>query len=442
MKTNKTAAWGFGIFVAVLIANLLLSLPIIVALVAGYIIFVACGVHLGHPLKSVLKMSLEGVKTVKDILLTFILIGIMTATWRSGGTIASIVYYSSRLIAPQVLILMTFVLCAVISMLTGTSFGTAATMGVICMAMGRSSGANPVLMGGAILAGSFVGDRSSPMSTSALLVSQITRTDIFKNIKAMTKSGLVPIIISAAAFLAMGFLSPGGKISRQMLELLERGFSLHWVTVIPAVIIIVLSAFRVKVRKTMAVSIAAAVIICLAVQKQPPLDILKTAVFGYTAPDGEVNAVLGGGGIVSMISSGIIVGLSSSYSGIYAGTGLLDGLQGVMERLAKKITPFGAILTTSVFTSVISCNQTLAIILTDQLCATAEPFNRKRALHIENSAVLVAALVPWSIAGTVPLASVGAPVKSMLAACFLYVVPLWWLACETVKKRRRRRKLS
>ncbi|MBQ9980300.1 MAG: TRAP transporter large permease subunit [Oscillospiraceae bacterium] len=437
MKANKTAAWGFGLFVAVLIVSLILSLPIIVALIGGYIIFVLCGVHLGHPLKKVLKMSLEGVKTVKDILLTFILIGIMTALWRSGGTIAAIVYYASRLIAPQVLVLMTFILCCAISMLTGTSFGTAATMGVICMAMGLSSGANPVFMGGAILAGSFFGDRCSPMSTSALLVSQVTGTDIYKNIRAMIKTCIVPFIISCAAFLAMGFLSPGGKISAETLGLLERGFDLHWTTVIPAALIVILSAFKLKVRKTMAVSIVAAVVICLAVQKQAPLEIVKTALLGYTAPDAEVNAVLGGGGIISMVSSGVIVGLSSSYSGIFAGTGLLDGIQGLMEKLAGKITSFGAILLSGAFTCIIACNQTLPIILTEQLCSTAEPSREKLALNLENTVVIIAALVPWSIAATVPLSSAGAPLKSILAACFLYITPLWCFAAEAVKMRRK-----
>ena len=80
----------------------------------------------------------------------------------------------------------------------------------------------------------------------------------------------------------------------------------------------------------------------------------------------------------------------------------------------------------------IACNQTLTIML----CDGVEPDRERFAIHLEDSAVLVAPLVPWSIAGGVPLASIGAPTASILFACFLYFVPLWRLATETLRSRR------
>ena len=94
------------------------------------------------------------------------------------------------------------------------------------------------------------------------------------------------------------------------------------------------------------------------------------------------------------------------------------------------VTPYGAMLLTSVFASAIACNQTLAIILTHQLCRDAQPSRETTAISLENSAVVVAPLIPWSIAGGVPLASVGAPTVSLCFACFLYLLPLWRLAVE------------
>lgn len=83
--------------------------------------------------------------------------------------------------------LASFLLCSLVSFLTGTAFGTAATMGVICMTMAKSMNVSDVLAGGAILAGIYFGDRCSPVSTSALLVSELTKTDLYENLKGMAK---------------------------------------------------------------------------------------------------------------------------------------------------------------------------------------------------------------------------------------------------------------
>ena len=102
------------------------------------------------------------------------------------------------------------------------------------------------------------------------------------------------------------------------------------------------------------------------------------------------------------------------------------GWKHITEKLGKKITPFGAILTASVLSSAVSCNQTLAIMLTHQLCGQIEMSPKERAVSLENSAVVIAPLIPWSIAGAVPLASVGAPLSSIALAFYWYLIPIWY----------------
>ena len=101
-----------------LIFCLLLKYSVIYALIVGYIIFVTYGLIKGHDLKVLIKKSFEGVLTVKNILLVFILIGMITALWRASGTIAFIVYMGSKLISPSILILLTFLLCSILSLLS------------------------------------------------------------------------------------------------------------------------------------------------------------------------------------------------------------------------------------------------------------------------------------------------------------------------------------
>ena len=141
-----------------------------------------------------------------------------------------------------------------------------------------------------------------------------------------------------------------------------------------------------------------------------------------------------GGGIRSMATPLCIVSVSSTFSGLFDGTGLLDGLKEAAHKLAEKITPFGSLFGVSILTSMISCNQSLAIMLSHSLCE--EDFTDwDLAIGMENTVVVIAPLIPWSIAGTVPLASLGAPPAALLAACYLYLIPLWNLV---VNLRRRK----
>ena len=139
--------------------------------------------------------------------------------------------------------------------------------------------------------------------------------------------------------------------------------------------------------------------------------------------------MLNGGGILSILRVAMIVMISSAYSGIFRKTGLLDRLCARITVLSKKTSPYAAMLLTALLAGLLACNQTLTIILTHQLCAPLQQSKEQFAINLENSAVVVAPLIPWSIAGATPLSAVGAPLTGMALACFLYILPL----CELVR---------
>ena len=170
MKVHISETAVLIVFAVTLIGSIMAGIPILAALAIGYLIFFAYSLNCGYSAKDIFAMSWKGIKTAKNILLTFLFIGMLTALWRAAGTIPAIVSYCAGLMNPAVMILMAFLLNCLVSVLTGTAFGTAATMGVICMTMAKAVGCNEILAGGAILSGVFFGDRCSPVSTSALLL--------------------------------------------------------------------------------------------------------------------------------------------------------------------------------------------------------------------------------------------------------------------------------
>lgn len=424
-----------GVFAAILLVCLAADVSILAALLMGYMLFFGYSLYKRHGVRETIKFSLDGIKTIKNILITFALIGIITGVWRASGTIAFIVCEAVKFCSPKVMVLASFLLCSLVSLLTGTSFGTAATMGVICMTVSDSMGVPSILSGGAVLSGCLFGDRCSPMSTSALLISELTGTDIYTNIKNMVKTALVPTIAAIIIYLVLGLFAGGGASAGSAVAALEAYFNMNPVMLLPAISIILMSLFKTEVKLKMAVSIVLASFAAVFVQKIGVKELFHVMIFGFTPSEAAAAKLISGGGVISMGRVIGIVCLSSCFSGIFRGTGFLDEIKQYIQKLSCKTNVYTVILIVSLLTGLVACNQTLCIMLTYQLCEELEKDRDTMAVHLENTAVLTAPLVPWSIAGTVPLDSAGAPHMSIITGFYLYLVPVWRMIVEARKKK-------
>jgi len=418
-----------------LITCLLLKFSVVYALVIGYIIFIIYGLIKRHNLIVLIKKSFEGVLTVKNILLVFILIGMITALWRASGTIAFIVYMGSKLISPSILILLTFLLCSILSVLIGTSLGTAATMGIICASIGKAMGVNPYYIGGAVLSGIYFGDRCSPMSTSALLISELTKTNLYTNIKLMIKTSIIPFIVTCLFYLFLGFKSKVSNISVDVTEIFKQNYNLNIIVIIPAILIIILSILKINVKKTMLVSIVISFIIAMFIQRDSIVALINYCIFGYHHPNERLNLMMKGGGILSMVNVSLIVGISSSYSGIFKETKMLVSLKKHLKDFSKKTSSYFVIFLSSIISGAIACNQSLGTILTNELCGELVE-KQKMAIILENTVILLVGLIPWNIAMDVPLKAIGVGFMSGLFAFYLYFLPLWNLFLDFIKERK------
>ena len=419
-----------------LIFYLLLKYSVIYALIVGYIIFVTYGLIKGHDLKVLMKKSFEGVLTVKNILLVFILIGMITALWRASGTIAFIVYMGSKLISPSILILLTFLLCSILSFLIGTSLGTAATMGVICVSIGKAMGINPYYLGGAVLSGIYFGDRCSPMSTSALLITELTKTNLYTNIKLMLKTSIIPFVTTCLFYLFLGLKSSTSPVGIDATNIFKENYNLNIIVIVPAILIIILSLFKVNVKKTMLVSIVISFIIAIFFQKESVTSLINYCVYGFHHSNEKLNLIMKGGGILSMLNVGLIVAISSSYSGIFKETKMLVLMKKYLKEFSKKTSNYFVIFLSSIISGAIACNQSLGIILTYELCEELED-KQNMAIILENTIVLLAGLIPWNIAMAVPLKTVDIGLMSGLFAFYLYFLPLWNLFLGIIKEKRK-----
>ena len=415
-----------------LIFCLLLKFSVINALIVGYIIFITYGLMKGYDFKVLIKKSFEGVLTVKNILLVFILIGMITALWRASGTIAYIVYMGSKLISPSILILLTFLLCSILSFLIGTSLGTAATMGIVCVSIGKTMGINPYYLGGAVLSGIYFGDRCSPMSTSALLITELTKTNLYTNIKLMLKTSIIPFIATCLFYSFLGLKTSTFSITIDATNIFKENYNLNTAVIIPAILIIILSLLKVNVKKTMLASIVISFIIAMFFQKESVISLINYCVYGFHHSNEKLNSMMKGGGVLSMLNVGLIVAISSSYSGIFKETKMLV----ILKEYSKKTSNYFIIFLSSIISGAIACNQSLGIILTHELCEELED-KENMAIILENTIVLLAGLIPWNIAMAVPLKTVDIGLMSGLFAFYLYFLPLWNLFLGIIKEKRK-----
>lgn len=266
------------------------------------------------------------------------------------------------------------------------------------------------------------------MSSSAQLVCALTQTNIYTNVRAMMKSALIPFLVSCLLYTLLAAPANGTMAAGELTAIFQSAFSLHWLSALPAVLILLLALAHVPVLIAMAASIATALLLALTLEQVSIGQLAAWLLTGYASTDPALAVLLNGGGLSSMLSVSAIVLISSSYSGIFLHTPLLAGLQNQIKRLAELCTPFGAAVVTAVCASAISCNQTLATTLTDQLCNQLFPTPQARMLALEDTVIVIAALIPWSIAGAVPIAAIGAQSGCLFYAFYLYIIPLWnWL---------------
>ena len=195
----------------------------------------------------------------------------------------------------------------------------------------------------------------------------VTDTDLYRNVPKMLLTGLLPTLLTLGLYVFLSLRNPLERMDAAVLSALESNFSISWTALLPAVVMFLLPLCKVPIKLAMAGSIAVAAVLAVAVQGFSPWQVLTAAWSGYHPADTALNAVLGGGGITSMMVSYVIVILTGLYSGILEGTGDLEPLQQKAEGLAGKIGRFPAMIVVSALTAMVLCNQAVTSILSEQL---------------------------------------------------------------------------
>lgn len=411
-----------------------------------FLVFALVAWRRGFLLKDIVEMSFSGGKKAFVVLKIFVLIGAITGIWMAAGTVPGIVYYGMKYMNPKYFILYAFIISSLVSFLLGTSFGTVSTVGVALIVMAKSGNVNVDIAAGAMIAGAYFGDRCSPMSSSANLIVNLTETNLYANMRNMFKTSIIPFLLCMVLYFMFSLKQPlhftGNRIDMQIASM----FKISWIVLLPAAIILVLSVFRVNVKVSMSISIATASAIALVVQKYSLAEVFRFILLGFNLDDtSPLQSILKGGGVISMWKPALVVFISCSLAGLFDETNMLQSIEKILMKSRTRCHLFIHTILVSIFTAAFGCNQAISIVLTDQLMKKSYESkgisNYDLATDLENTAVVLAAILPWNIAAFVPTVTMKVSSTGFIPyAFYLYLIPVFNVlhlkALDMLKKKR------
>ena len=400
------------------------------ALILCLLIFIVIGVRRGYPLKDLFIMAFNGGRKSFVVLKIFLLIGIITSTWMASGTVPGIVSYSMKYMNPDFFILYAFLITSLISFLLGTSFGTVSTVGVAFIVMAKGGHVNLDITAGAIISGAYFGDRISPMSSSANLVANLTDTDLYNNIKNMFKTGYLAVIACIIIYGFLSFNNPLNLIENQLIPQIYNTFTISPIVLLPTAVILVFSLFKIDVKISMLVSILTAMVLSITIQGYSLSQLFNIMINGFHLENSNpLSEIIKGGGVLSMRNAVIVVFISCAMAGVFEKTAMLNKIENILIQANSRTKIFFYTNIVGFFTAAIGSNQSISVVLTNQLMSKTYSSGgiekEHLAIDLENSSIVLAPLIPWNIAALIPTTTMMVSNYGYIPySYFLFLIPL------------------
>ena len=412
MKPKKTLTKFQSLLLLVLIV---LSVAVCIRLKTGgpmiglfaswVIVYVFCKV-LQIDYEPVIAGAYDAIRVVVPTLCLLMAIGVMIGTWLQSGTIATIIVGGLNMIHPTWLLPLTLIFCAVLSLVTGTSYGSVGSAGVAMMAIGNAMGIHPGMVAGAVICGAMFGDKLSPLSDTTNLAPAVAGSKLGDHVRSMLWTTCPTFVISLVLFTILGIQQTSGSYSTGDLSTyvtaLNGEFHLGFVTLIPAIFIIVLLLLKVNPVVALGLSAISAGAVSFFYQGATLQSIIKIAYNGYTTgiEEGILKTILNRGGMSSMMQYVAIISFAVGMGGMLDKLGVLDT---ILEMIVKNIRNDGTLILATLLvgyvTSLISCSQPMAHVLTGRLMA---PIFKERKIapeilsrSLEDAGTLAGPMIPW-----------------------------------------------
>ena len=409
----------FGVFLMISTGLFVFQVSLHAILFLALIWVVIQATLLGHAFVGIRQMMDHGISKALPALYIFLLIGMVIASYMQSGTVASLLYLGIEWLSPVVFLPVGLVLCCFMSLATGTSWGTVGTLGVVLMGIGAAMGIPLPIVAGMVISGATFGDKLSPISDTTNLAAMSAETHLYRHIHAMLYTTVPTFVIVFGLFVVLGLQFTETALPRahidEMRTALAGSYQLNpWITLLPLLVMFVLSVKRFAPEISMSMSIVLAMLIAVFYQDKPGVDVLNALwqnTEGTTGLD-SLDALLGRGGIYSMAWTLLLSIMALAMGGILHHAGFLRVLLVNIILHIKRVSSLVATTIAAGFFSNVAMGEAyISIILNCQFFKSTyvEKDVDKAMLSrsVEEGATLTAALIPWTTTGTFYAATLG-----------------------------------
>lgn len=386
----------------------ILNVPMVMLLFFSWLLLLPFALRLGYSADEVESAAYEMIKTGLPVCSILLAVGALIAVWLSAGTVPAIIYFCLKVISPTFVLLIAMVLCTFTALATGTSWGTVGTAGVAMMGVGIGMGVPAPVMAGAIISGTYFGDKMSPVSDSVLLNSTLAGCTPIEHIKHMAYSAGPAYIISAVIYVFMGMGFTGSDANTKQIQeiasALGANFKLGIATLIPAAVVIVLLAMKKPALWSLMLGAIAGLLVTIFYQGYSVADAANFLASGFAIETGSASLdnLLSRGGIGSMLDMVGIIIAALGVGGILKGCGIVDVLVSTISSRISSSRGIALCAMTACLVGIILIpDNNFTMVMVGTLMA---PLFRKARLRPQNLSRIVedvntlgAVFVPWNV---------------------------------------------
>jgi len=377
-------------------------------------------------------------------ILILLTIGALIGVWMMAGVIPTLIYYGAQVLNPTIFYPSALILCAIVSLAIGSSWTTAGAIGVALIGIAQATGMSPEITAGAVISGSYFGDKLSPLSDTTNLAPAVAGSELFEHIRFLLWTTVPAITIALVFFIVASiFAEPTGgeEQSAALSQALEGSFNLSPWLFVPLLLLLFMAQRRMPALATLILSVAIGALFVFIFQTDflgdnPQEEIWQVVASGYEATTGNavVDDLLSRGGMGSMTNTIWIIISAMFFSGMMEGSGQLAVLLRALTRgLQKAGSIVAAAGITALFANLVASDQYMSIVITARMYADEfkrrglAPVNLSRA--VEDYGTVTSPLVPWNTCGVFMAGTLGVATLSYLPfAIFNIASPLIALA--------------
>ncbi len=375
----------------------------------------------------------DTIKMSMGAIIILMIIGMVIGTWILSGVVPTMIYYGLKILSPKIFLVATLLMCSIVSLATGSSWTTAGTVGIALMGIGQGLGIPVPIIGGAIISGSYFGDKMSPLSDTTNLAPAMAGAKLFDHIKHMVYTTGPSYIIATVFFLVLGFKYSGNVLDLTMINemnsAMSANFSLNPLLLLIPVIVIGIVVMKVPAIPGLFGGAILGGLAAMIFQGASIGSVVDALHYGVTVETGSafVDELLSRGGLDSMMWTVSLILCAMTFGGVMEKTGMLEALANQILRLAKST---GTLVTATIFTAigmnVVAGDQYLSIVIPGRMFKTAfderglAPKNLSRCL--EDSGTLTSPLIPWNTCGAFMIATLGLTPWTYVPYCILNLV--------------------